>query len=154
MRADVLPRVKSRALPPDWSAQHDARLREAGGLYAALRDLSDEWGISEVALLARWHRLRRDGSGPVLSPEARDFKALCERVTPLMARVLTALRGQGALRIHEIAERTGLKPGSIVSAVRGNADRIGPGLPWRLERIDAAGYQTCLALHHIDRGVS
>lgn len=51
--------AKVGRLPEYWGEDHDAELRETKGSYAAIAEMSDRRKVTERALLARFHLLRR-----------------------------------------------------------------------------------------------
>lgn len=131
-------RARASRLPDHWGNRHDARLIEAGGRYAAIAALSDEWGIAEAVLLARWHRLRTGSGGPP-NREAEDFEALRGAVTGAMFKICVALRRGTPLSSLQIAERCGIRQSEVVVHIRKNSSRLtGTGL-WRLESGPAGG---------------
>lgn len=124
-------RARARSLPETWTVRHDARLTATGGRYAGIAALSEEWGIAETALMARWHLLRA-GRGPDLSGEAADFRALCDLLTPQSARLCCALRAGTEMSSADLAARTGVSIFNVPRLIRESRDRIGPKMPWRL----------------------
>lgn len=50
--------AKSGRLPESWSAADDGRLLATQGRYGEIAKLSDRLGVTERALLARFHLLR------------------------------------------------------------------------------------------------
>ena len=141
---------KRRALPADWSAHHDNRLRDAKGRYGKIAKLSDEWGIATGALVARWHLLRA-GAAPErveakqvkpakpLLREPMPFDRMRAVVTPQMVGVVDYLKSRGEVYATQASWDLRMSRNALMLCLERNVPRL-RAAGWRV-KITPAGRQ-------------